>query len=313
MASHTCPVCSAQSSSNGGVRDHAWDSHNACHYCGEQFSDSANKSALYTHWLTAHPDDLENADRKRADSAVDGISFSDRLSNEGASAAVSAVPRRYVLVGGGAAVTAGLVGFGALLNSQSGGVGRGPANTVDDYEYARIGPADAGTTITYFGSYKCPHCKRFGATLFQDIIRDYVEPGDLAITYRNVSYLRGSPFLGQDAPNAGHAGLAVYNNEPDSYLEYHNYIFENQPSEGQHWATADRLTAFARQAGVSDPSIVRTAVEENRYRNALEETAEDAQDAGLRGTPELLVDGTMVNPLRDPAQTRRLIEDAINA
>jgi protein-disulfide isomerase len=311
MSSHTCPRCSDQFDSNGGVRDHAWDTHHACHYCGEQLGDDADKSDLFTHWLLAHPDDLAKVDRKQADSVVDDISFSDRLSDGGVGAAVSGLPRRYFLVAGGAAVTAGLAGFGAVLNSQSGGTSDEPANTVDDYEYARIGSADAAATITYFGSYKCPICAQFGAGLFQDLRRDYVDPGDLAILYRNVSYFNGRPFLGSDAPNAGHAGLAVYNNEPESYLDFHEYIFENQPPESQRWATADQLATFASEAGVSNTDVVRTAVEENRYRNALQATASAASDAGLRGTPSLLVDGTLFNPLGDPAQTRQLIEDAI--
>jgi len=185
------------------------------------------------------------------------------------------------------------------------------ANTVEEYEYARIGAEDATATITYFGSYKCPICAQFGTGLFQDLLQEYVDPGDLAILYRNVSYFNGQPFLGSDAPNAGHAGLAVYNNEPESYLDFHEYIFENQPPESQRWATPDQLATFAGEAGVSDTDVVRTAVEENRYRNALEATASAANDAGLRGTPSLLVDGTLFNPLSDPAQTRQVLDDAI--
>lgn len=312
MASHTCPVCSEQLASNGSLRDHAWETHSACHYCGEQFTGDAEKSALYTHWLTAHPAELQKVDRKRAESNVDQISFSDRLSSEGLGAAVSGVPRRYVLVAGGAAMAAGLAGFGTVVTSQSSGVNQEPANTVDDYEFARIGSEDATATVTYFGSYKCPACATFETGQFRTLLQEYVEPGDLAIVYRNVAYFDGNPFLGPDAPNAGHAGLAVYNNEPESYLDYHSYVFENQPPESQQWATAERLTEFARRAGVSNPDIVRTAVEENRYRNALQETASDAKDAGINSTPSLLVDGTTFNPLGDAEQTRQRLEAAIN-
>lgn len=305
----TCPICAEQFDSNGGVRDHTWDHHHACHYCGEQFPEDAPQSTLFKHWLTEHPDGLERVDRKRANSAVDTITFSDRLSTQGIGAAVAGLPRRYFLLAGGAVATAGIAGTGAYLTSQSDGGTATGTEPVEGYEYATIGSDDAATTITYYGSYKCPFCASFSTGLLQELIQEYVEPGDVAIVYRNLSYFDGQAFLGPDAPNAGHAGLAVYNNEPESYLDYHEYVFENQPPESQQWATADRLTEFAREAGVSDPSVVRTAVQENRYEAALEETDSKAREVGISGTPALVIDGTVASPGQDPV--RELIENAI--
>lgn len=307
--SNSCPVCGEQFDSNGGVRDHAWEQHHACHYCGEQLPDDVPESELYRHWLTAHPDDLRRVDRKQADAAVDSLSFSERLSSQGAGAAVASLPRRYFLLAGGAATAAGVAGAGAYLTSRPDTQGADGTDSVEDYEYARIGPADATATITYYGSYKCPFCAEFSTGQLQDLISDYVDPGDLAIVYRNLSYFNGQTFLGPDAPNAGHAGLAVYNTDPESYLDYHDYVFRNQPPESQQWATADRLAGFARDAGVSDPGVVRTAVEESRYEDALEKTASAAKEAGIRGTPALVIDGTVATPGQDPV--RDLIDDAI--
>jgi len=307
MSSKTCPTCEQRFDSAGAVRDHAWDDHRACHYCGEQLGDD-DKTALYKHWLMAHPDDLRTVDKKQANSAVDSITFSDRLENEGVGAAVSGLPRRYFLLAGGVTGAAAIAGGGAVLASGPGGglLGRS-ANPVDDYEYARIGSEDATATITYFGSYNCPHCASFNAGLFGELVTEYVDPGDLAITYRNLSYFNGQTFLGSDAPNPGHAGLAVYNNEPDVYLDYHDRIFERQSSVNR-W-TADRLADLADEVGVSDPDIVRTAVQERRYIEALEATDQAAQDAGVEGTPALLIDGTVITPSR--GNVRPLLDDLI--
>ncbi|WP_218011990.1 thioredoxin domain-containing protein [Natrinema sp. CBA1119] len=265
---------------------------------------------LFKHWLTAHPDDLRRVDRKQADSAVDSITFSDRLSSQGVGAAVAGLPRRYFLLAGATSIAGGIASASAYLNSQSNGEVDNKVNSVDEYKYATIGAEDAGTTITYYGSYKCPFCAQFSTGMLKELIRDYVEPSDLAIVYRNLSYFNGQAFLGADAPNAGHAGLAVYNNEPESYLDYHDYVFENQPPESQQWATANRLTEFAREAGMSDSSIVQTAVQENRYRGALRETESAAMEAGIRGTPALIIDGEIATPGQDPV--RELIENAIS-
>jgi protein-disulfide isomerase len=312
MTTHACPICADGFESDGTLRDHMWGQHRACHYCETQFSDDDAESVLYKHWLAVHPDDLAQVDYKRAESVVDEITFSDRLSARGVGPAVANLPRRYILVAGGATATAGIAGATAYLNSQAEGERPG-ANPVDEYEYATLGSKNAGTSITYYGSYKCPFCAEFSTGLLQELIREYVDPGNLAITYRNLSYFNGKPFLGPDAPNAGHAGLAVYNTGPASYRDFHEYVFRNQPPESQQWATADRLTMFAREAGVTEPSVVRTAIRERRYKNALQETESAANTNGLRGTPALVVDGMSFNPLSDPEQTRQIIEDAIDA
>lgn len=309
MPSKDCPHCSERFDSDGGLRDHSWNSHAACHYCGEQFGDDADKNALYKHWLAVHPDDLRRVDRKQAEAAVDSMSASEHLSHQGVGAAVANLPRRYFLVGGGALAAVGIAGAGAFLTSQSGD-GGGETNTVAEFDYAVIGSESAETSITYFGSYKCPFCARFSLTTLQELITEYVEPGDINIVYRNLSYFGGRPFLGSDAPAAGHAGLAVYNNEPETYRDYHEYVFENQPPESQAWATADRLTQFASEAGVSETAVVRAAIQENRYENALQANDSAARDAGVQGTPALVIDGTVATPGQDPIQ--QLIEDAIS-
>lgn len=301
-----CPICGQQFSSPGALKDHTWEIHTACHYCGEQLETDENQ--LYRHWLAAHPDDLRTVDRRRADDAVDSVTIGDRLEHGGVGAALGEVPRRYVLLAGGTVAAGGIAAGGAMF---AGGLGNS-GDFVTDAEYARFGDGDAGTTITYFGSYKCGFCADFGTGFLQDLIDEYVESGSLEIIYRNISYLDGQPFLGADGPAAGSAGLAVYDNEPESWRDFHDHIFENQPSEGREWATPEQLSSFAADSGVEDTETVEAAAQENRYKPVLEDTATAAREAGVEGTPTLVIGGTAINPLADEARTRSLIEDAIS-
>lgn len=318
MASNTCPVCEEEFSAAGSVRDHTWDVHGACHYCGEHCEDD---QALYTHWLSAHPDDLSRVDRKRAESVVDSLTFTDRLSNQGVTAAVGGLRRRTLLAGSAAVVGgAGLVG--AILaqpgdtgsprsTSDAAAIGTAPLPpSPDEHRYAVTGTGDADVTVTYFGSWKCPYCAQFSTGFLPTLVTDYVESGKIAIKFRNLTYIDGDPFLGPDAPAAARAGLAVWNHDPESYWSYHEYVLRNQPPESKRWATADRLTSFAQKAGVADPSVIRTAIQEQQYEDALRATSDAVTNAGVSGTPTLLVDGTTVSPFKKD-RTRRLIEDAI--
>jgi protein-disulfide isomerase len=239
---------------------------------------------------------------------------------------VSGLSRRSAIIAGGTTVAGVLAGGGILLsdsqsqgtkNDVSGAEISGPVASATippnpaDYQYAAMGTGDSDTTVTYFGSWKCPYCARFSTGFLQDIVEDYVATGDINIQYRNISYLGGEPFLGRDAPNAGHAGLAVWNSAPDAYWQFHEYIFQNQPPEGRQWATASKLASFAQASGVENPQPIKEAVRSNTYENALRATSDAATSAGVRGTPSLLVDGTLVSPF-EKQQTRQTIENAIS-
>ncbi|MFB6178289.1 MAG: DsbA family protein [Halorientalis sp.] len=322
MPTHECPFCGADFPTAGDLRTHTWEQHGGCHYCGAEVDDSEQRN-LYRHWLVSHPNDLSQVDTSRAEDAIDSIGFGERLSEGGVGAAMAGIPRRAVLVGGGV-VTVGGVGAGlvALADSFTGSsistekpgvVGTAPTpSSPSNYRYAVMGTDSASVTITYFGNYKCPICRQFDERFFHTLISEYVTTGDIRIRFRDVAYLGGQPFLGKDAPNAGHAGLEVWHTDPGSYWRFHEVVFRHQPPEGRRWATPKKLKAFAAAAGVSDPGAVKQAVKANKYESELKDTAKAAAQAGIRGTPSLLVDGTVVSPTSSPSKTRSLIEDAIS-
>lgn len=330
MTRFECPVCGDEYKAAGALRDHAWTVHGACHYCGESFDD---EETLYVHWLATHEGELSRADRKRADTEVGELTVGDRFVHQGPWAAVTGVSRRSLLIAGGAALAGGAATVGGVFSgatktdagsqkeetetsrgggdSQPGAVASAPVpSSPAEHRYPVMGPADAAVTVTYFGSWKCPHCARFSTGFLSTLVRDYVDPGKITLKFRDLAYINGDPFLGPDAPAAGRAGLAVWNDDPQSYWAYHEAVMANQPSDRKRWATADRLVSVAQHAGVADPSVVRTAIDEQKYEDTLRATSTAAADAGVQGVPTLLVNGTTVSPFNE-AQTRQLIEDAI--
>lgn len=324
MTVNTCPVCKEQFSATGTVHDHAWNVHGACYHCGEQFDD---KETLYTHWLVIHGDKLSRVDRKRAESEVSQLTFKDQLIHKGPSAALGGIRRRTVLFAGGAAIAGGAAalrgGFGGSNRTDNSGTSdpgsKGRTRAVstapipsapDAYRYATMGTANTDVTITYFGNWKCPYCAQFSTNFLSTIIADYIVSGKIVLQFRNLTYVNDKPFLGVDAPAAARAGLAVWNNDPNSYWTYHEQVLRNQPPESKSWATPDTLISFARKAGINDPSVIRTAIQEKKYEEVLRATTQAAAEANVDGTPVLLINGTTVSPFKKN-RTRQLIKNAI--
>jgi len=173
--------------------------------------------------------------------------------------------------------------------------------------YARAGSADR-SIVTYYGNWKCPYCADFSTGFLGDIVTDYVKTGEISLRFRSLAYIDGKPFLGSDAPRAARVGLAVWDVEPETYWPYHEYVFANQPPESETWATTDKLVSFAEEAGMTETGQLRTKIQGKAYESPIRETSQAAANAGVSGTPALVIDGETVNPLGDEQRTRTLIE-----
>jgi len=227
--------------------------------------------------------------------------------------------RRAFLAGIGAAAGAGLAGcLGGGASDLPDETPTGPVSSAplpdapDEYTYATMGSETAPVEAVYFGNWKCPFCADFSTGFLGDVVTDYVEPGDVRLTFRALAYVGGDPFLGADAPRAARAGLAVWNVDPSAYWRFHEYVMVNQPPEGQEWATVDTLTEMAEKAGVDDPEAVGTALEDGEYESPVRATTERAATLGVEGTPALVVGDRGVNPLQTE-ETRSLLDSAVES
>ncbi|WP_276248148.1 MULTISPECIES: DsbA family protein [unclassified Haladaptatus] len=236
--------------------------------------------------------------------------------------------RRQLLVASGAVGTAALAGClgggggGYELEPRSDAALDSPAanaplpESPGDHTYATMGSSDA-PKITYFGNWKCPACKLFStddsrALGLSTIVTDYVEPGDLALEFRALSYgSNGSPFLGEDAPRAAQAGLAVWNVDPEHYWPFHEYVFANQPPEDKQWATTENLKILAEEAGVNSIDEFESQLDSGQYEDAVKATTDAANQASVSGTPTLVIDGTGYSPF-EKERTRSAIESLVN-
>jgi len=213
--------------------------------------------------------------------------------------------------------TSGIVALSGCLGGQNNGSSNAEvdgtvanAPVPDDpasSTYAMMGSADR-PTVTYYGNWKCPYCADFSTGFLSDIVTDYIEPGDISLRFRSLAYINGEPFLGSDAPRAAQAGLAVWNVAPQTYWRFHEYVFANQLPESETWATTDKLVSFAEEAGVTETEQLRTKIQDQAYESPIRKTSQAAGDAGVSGTPALVIGGETVNPLSDEQRARTLIE-----
>ncbi|MCO8265023.1 thioredoxin domain-containing protein [Haloferax sp. AB510] len=179
-----------------------------------------------------------------------------------------------------------------------------------DARYPTIGTAD--TTVTVYGSWKCPYTQEFVRQQFGGLVEDFVATGDLSIEFRNVAYMDGEPYLGPDAPRASEAGLAVWNIDPESFWTYFSYVFANQPQERRDWATTENLVRFAEAADTNGIDQIRRAIRSRAYAQSVQLSADSAAELGITTVPRIATDDEVTAPTVDPEATREQLERVAN-
>jgi len=217
---------------------------------------------------------------------------------------------------GGLAVTGttGLAGCSGLFGGDSNPVANAPIpDNPGQYTYETMGSSDAPVSGAFVTNWKCPHCSTFSTGFLGTIVEEYVEPGDVILEHRALAYSGQNPWMGEDAPRAAEAGLAVWRTDPASYWEYHEHVMANQGNPRDTWATTDRLVGFAEDVGVSNVEAVRTAIEDRTYEQTVRSTASALGRAGITSTPALVIEGEVFNALNKSAVKTALDETTSNA
>lgn len=189
--------------------------------------------------------------------------------------------RRRLLAGAGAAGAAALAGCSGTPGSSGGSGG----NRVESMPQPTAGPEDAPVTIQVWEDFACPHCRTFSLQVLPNVMAQFVEPGDARYVHHDFPIPVNERWSWDVAFAARHV-----QREADSaaFFAFAKAAYRNQGS-----FSMDLLGSLASDQGVEG---VSSAVGDERYRPVVEADRQRGSDAGLRGTPFVLVNGEAVDP-----------------
>lgn len=191
-------------------------------------------------------------------------------------------PTRRALLGAvgtaGLGSTAGCLGlglFGPTLPDCSG-------DGVADLDAPQRGDSAAPVRVVAYTDFGCPHCETYVRTVAPRL-SDPIERGDVLYVHRDYPI----PASGRSFPVAN-AARAVQDAAGDAaFWTYYERLFEEQGDYG-----TDRLVEYAAGLDVEEETI-GTAVEDLRYCEAIKRDRSAGNDAGVEGTPTVIVDGDL--------------------
>ncbi len=167
-----------------------------------------------------------------------------------------------------------------------------------------IGPEDAPNDVIIYEDFLCPFCGQFEQASSEELTQ-LAADGKVRVEYRPFNLL--SSIGDYSARSAGAFSIVLEESGAEVAKEFHDLLFENQPPESGPFPTDDELIDLAVEAG-ADEDAVRDRIESQDGAAWVDGATQAADDAGVRGTPTILLNGEV---FQDGGTPEELAENLI--
>jgi len=194
--------------------------------------------------------------------------------------------RRNTVIGGVVAVILVLVVGGFFLSKALDTTTDVDAPSAGSEFGLTVGPEDATHEIVVYEDFFCVHCATFEENTATELTELAAE-GTVRVEYRPIA------ILGDYSLRSANAFKVVLDESgSDVAKDFHDLVFEHyrEAARNGDGLSDDKLIELAGEAG-ADEDAVRSAIEGVEQRSWVEDATQAAQDAGVTGTPTVLLDG----------------------
>jgi protein-disulfide isomerase len=164
------------------------------------------------------------------------------------------------------------------------------ASQASDYGVT-IGDSDAPHSIIIYEDFLCPVCGALEAET-RDDLAELAAEGKVQVDYRpfNLFSTDGDPRKPYSVDAANAFAVVLQESGAEVAKEFHDILFEEQPSEAGPFPEADQFVEWAVDAGAEEGDV-RPGIEEGAEQDWVAEATREAAAAGVSSTPTILLDG----------------------
>jgi protein-disulfide isomerase len=235
--------------------------------------------------------------------------------------AAEARDRRVRLIGVGVVVAIVVAILGAALWARGGSQDYGDATLPEgvraDFGVSHGEPNEDAPTLEVWADFQCPACGQLEA-LSGQAMRRLADEGRVHLIWRPTAFLDASPGVRQanrdnGAPESSARAISAWGCAMDAGRgeQFHEGLFQIQPSEGRGYPDA-ALKDLGQRVGItgSARTAFEACVDEGTYLGWAQNSTLAFRDAGIPGTPTVLLNGREVS--LDRAADPRLLEALID-
>ena len=161
--------------------------------------------------------------------------------------------KTLLVLGAAALVVVAIVGIGYLVlnaDRRDGYEGAlAPQVLQEDGSVVMAQEGAQAPVVEVYADYQCPACRQF-ELLNGDVLKENAAEGRAIVQYRPVSIFAQQPApISSNSLRAGAAARAAADH--DRFVEFNDFLFQNQPTEGREGFTVDELKEWFAE---TDPS-----------------------------------------------------------
>jgi len=118
------------------------------------------------------------------------------------------------------------------------------------------------------------------------LVRDFVSTGQVLFEYRDYA------FLGDESREASEAAMCA--NDQGFFWEMHDALYHNQAGEHNGAFARSRLDRIAATVTGLDTDQWGECMDDNTFKDEVEDATEAAAANGVQGTPSFVVNGELM-------------------
>lgn len=171
-----------------------------------------------------------------------------------------------------------------------------------------IGSTDAPHDVVIYEDFLCPFCGELEAATHDDLAK-LAADGDVRVEYRPFNLL--SSLGDYSERSAGAFSIVLDKSGPEVAKKYHDLLYANQPDEKGPYPSDADLVRWAVEAGADQPEV-KGPIENHEGKAWVGDATQAALDAGVRGTPTILLDGKVFQDGRTMDELGQNLVDTVS-
>lgn len=166
-----------------------------------------------------------------------------------------------------------------------------------------LGDVDAPVVMIEYSDFRCPFCGVYARKTQPEIIKKYVDAGQLRIEWRDL------PVLGEASVTGAVAARAAA--EQDLFWEYNEAIYAAAPERGKSDLSDSELLAFAQKVGVPDMAKFKTDMKSPQLMALVQADLSEGTSLGLNSTPTFVINNQSIPGAQPMEIFTQVIDEAL--
>jgi protein-disulfide isomerase len=150
-----------------------------------------------------------------------------------------------------------------------------------------LGTSGAPVAIVLFSDMQCPHCKGEAEMLRKNLIQAY--PTQVRLYFKDFPLESLHPW----AKAAAMAGRCLYQQSPDAFWEFHDYIYAHQDSTTPQ-NLKDEVLGVAKTSKGVDAMKLAACIDNKATLAEIDKEIEEGHALDITGTPTMFVNGRRI-------------------